>query len=43
MMAAIQSGCNQLGLSNWTQDIVLGVIIAAAVALDQLRQRSLAS
>ena len=43
MMAAITSGCNQLGLSNWTQDIVLGVIIVVAVALDQLRQRGLAN
>ncbi|HVX63273.1 MAG TPA: ABC transporter permease [Pirellulales bacterium] len=42
MMAAIASGCNQLGLRNPTQDIIIGVIIVAAVALDQWRQRSLA-
>lgn len=43
MMAAIASGCNQLGLRNPTQDIIIGVIIVAAVALDQWRQRNLAS
>ncbi len=43
MMATIGSGCNQLGLRNPTQDIIIGLIIVAAVALDQLRQRSLAS
>jgi ribose/xylose/arabinose/galactoside ABC-type transport system permease subunit len=43
MMAAIGSGCNQLGLRNPTQDIIIGLIIVAAVTLDQLRQRSLTS
>jgi ribose transport system permease protein len=37
MMATIASGCNQLGLSNPLQDIIVGVIIVAAVTLDQLR------
>ena len=39
----IASGCTQLGLTNPWQDIILGVIIIAAVTLDQLRQRQLAS
>lgn len=42
MMAAITTGCNQLGLNSGTKDIVLGVTIVAAVAVDQLRQQSLA-
>jgi ribose transport system permease protein len=39
MITAIESGCGQLGLRNPTQDIVLGLIIVAAAALDQWRQR----
>ena len=39
LMQAIASGCTQLGLSNPVQDIILGVIIVAAVTADQLRQR----
>jgi ribose transport system permease protein len=38
IMCVIDSGCTQLGLSNPVQDIVLGVVIVAAVAIDQLRQ-----
>lgn len=41
IMAVIGSGCTQLGLNNPVQDIILGVIIIAAVTLDQLRQRRL--
>jgi ribose/xylose/arabinose/galactoside ABC-type transport system permease subunit len=41
IMAVIDSGCTQLGLSNPVQDVILGVIIIAAVAVDQLRQRRL--
>jgi ribose transport system permease protein len=37
MMATIASGCNQLGLSNPLQDIIVGVIIVAAVTLDVVR------
>ncbi len=43
IMAVIASGCTQLGLNNPIQDIILGVIIIAAVTLDQLRQRRLAT
>ena len=38
----IGSGCTQLGLSNPIQDVILGVIVVTAVAIDQLRQRRLA-
>jgi len=39
IMGVIASGCTLLGLSNPLQDILLGVIIVAAVMLDQLRTR----
>jgi ribose transport system permease protein len=39
LMQTIASGCTQLGLSNPIQDIILGVIIVAAVTVDQIRQR----
>lgn len=42
IMAVITSGCTQLGLRNPIQDIILGIIIVAAVAVDQVRQRQLA-
>jgi ribose/xylose/arabinose/galactoside ABC-type transport system permease subunit len=38
LMQTIASGCTQLGLSNPVQDIILGVIIVAAVTVDQFRQ-----
>ena len=39
IMGVISSGCDQLGVKNATQDIIIGVIIIAAVTLDQLRNR----
>jgi ribose/xylose/arabinose/galactoside ABC-type transport system permease subunit len=39
LMQTIASGCTQLGLRNPVQDIILGVIIVAAVTVDQFRQR----
>jgi ribose/xylose/arabinose/galactoside ABC-type transport system permease subunit len=39
LMQMIASGCTQLGLSNPIQDIILGVIIVAAVTVDQIRQQ----
>jgi ribose/xylose/arabinose/galactoside ABC-type transport system permease subunit len=36
----IASGCDQLEIQNSTQDIMIGIIIIAAVTLDQYRQRS---
>jgi ribose/xylose/arabinose/galactoside ABC-type transport system permease subunit len=39
IMCVISSGCAQLGVVNATQDIMIGVIIIGAVAIDQLRNR----
>jgi ribose/xylose/arabinose/galactoside ABC-type transport system permease subunit len=39
IMTVIRSGCSQLGLPNWVQEIVTGAIIVLAVALDRLRHR----
>ncbi|MGH7129491.1 MAG: ABC transporter permease, partial [Planctomycetaceae bacterium] len=39
IMAVISSGCTHLELSTSIQQIILGVIIIAAVAIDQVRQR----
>ncbi len=37
IMTVIRSGCTQLGLHNWIQEMITGVIIVIAVALDRLR------
>src|SRR4051812_1944966 len=39
LMQTIVSGCTQLGVKNPTQDIIVGVVIVAAVTVDQIRQR----
>jgi ribose/xylose/arabinose/galactoside ABC-type transport system permease subunit len=39
LMQTIVSGCTQLGKTNPVQDIILGVIIVAAVTVDQIRQK----
>jgi len=39
IMGVIASGCDQLGIQNSTQDIMIGAIIIAAVTLDQYRRR----
>jgi ribose/xylose/arabinose/galactoside ABC-type transport system permease subunit len=39
IMSVITSGCTALGLTNPIQDMILGIIIVAAVTVDQLRQR----
>jgi ribose/xylose/arabinose/galactoside ABC-type transport system permease subunit len=39
IMGIIASGCTQLGMHDPLQDIIVGVIIIAAVAIDQLRRR----
>lgn len=39
IMTIIASGCTQMGLPNWVQEIITGVIIVVAVALDRLRHR----
>jgi ribose/xylose/arabinose/galactoside ABC-type transport system permease subunit len=40
IMTVIRSGCSQMGLPNWVQEIVTGLIIVLAVALDRLRHRA---
>jgi ribose transport system permease protein len=42
IMTTIRSGCSQMGLPNWVQEIVTGLIIVIAVALDRLRHRKAA-
>jgi ribose/xylose/arabinose/galactoside ABC-type transport system permease subunit len=39
IMTVVRSGCSQMGLSNWVQEIVTGVIIVVAVIVDRLRHR----
>jgi len=39
LMTEIKTGCTHLGLSIWVQEIITGLIIVAAVALDRLRHR----
>jgi ribose transport system permease protein len=39
LMTAIKSGCTHTGVPNWVQEILTGVIIVTAVALDRLRHR----
>ena len=39
IMSVIRAGCTQMGLPNWIQDIVTGMIIVLAVTLDRLRHR----
>lgn len=39
IMSVVANGCTKLGLSNWVQEIVTGVIIIAAVLLDYLRRK----
>ncbi|MBU0754310.1 MAG: ABC transporter permease, partial [Planctomycetes bacterium] len=39
IMTVIRSGCSQMGLPNWVQEIVTGSIIVLAVALDRFRHR----
>ena len=39
IMTVIRSGCSQVGMPNWVQEMVTGGIIVLAVALDRLRHR----
>jgi len=39
IMTVIRTGTAQMGLPNWVQEIVTGVIIVAAVAIDRWRHR----
>jgi len=39
IMAFLRNGCQQMGWANYVQEIIIGAIIAVAVAVDQLRNR----
>ncbi len=39
LMAFLANGCNLTGVPNYVQEILIGAIIVAAVALDQVRHR----
>jgi ribose transport system permease protein len=39
VMAFLSNGCNLAGVPNYMQEIIIGAIIVAAVALDRLRHR----
>ncbi len=41
IMAFLRNGCQQMGLANYVQEIIIGAIIVIAVAVDQLRARRL--
>lgn len=40
IMSVLNNGCVHAGISNASQDIIIGAIIVTAVTLDRLRQRS---
>lgn len=40
IMAVLRNGCNMLGVPNYVQEIIIGVIIVCAVLVDRLRQRA---
>jgi ribose transport system permease protein len=40
LMAVLASGCTQTGVPTYVQEILVGFIIIAAVALDRLRHRA---
>jgi ribose transport system permease protein len=42
LMSVLANGCTLTGVPNYVQEIVIGMIIIAAVAIDKWRQRSLA-
>jgi ribose transport system permease protein len=39
IMAFLRNGCTMMGWPNYIQEIIIGAIIVAAVALDQIRHR----
>lgn len=40
LMTVIKTGCTHVGLPNWVQEILTGVIIVTAVGIDRLRKSS---
>jgi ribose/xylose/arabinose/galactoside ABC-type transport system permease subunit len=39
LMTVIKTGCTHVGVSNWVQEIVTGIIIVIAMLIDRLRRR----
>jgi ribose/xylose/arabinose/galactoside ABC-type transport system permease subunit len=39
IMAVLRNGCNMLGVPNFVQEVIIGVIIVGAVAIDRLKHR----
>jgi ribose transport system permease protein len=39
IMAVLRNGCNMLGVPNYVQEIIIGVIIISAVGIDRLKHR----
>jgi len=42
IMAFLRNGCNMTGIPNYVQEIIIGVIIIGAVAIDKLRHKKAA-
>jgi ribose transport system permease protein len=40
LLTVIETGSTHVGLPNWVQEILTGVIIVVAMGIDRLRQRS---
>ena len=40
IMAFLRNGCNMTGIPNYVQEIIIGVIIIGAVAIDKFRHRA---
>jgi ribose/xylose/arabinose/galactoside ABC-type transport system permease subunit len=38
-MSVLNNGCTHAGIPNATQDIIIGIIIVAAVTIDRFRRR----
>ncbi len=43
IMAFLRVGCDHVGVPSWVQEIVIGVVIVVAVALDYVRRRAAAA
>jgi ribose transport system permease protein len=43
IMSTISIGCSQMAIPNWIQEILTGVIILTAVAIDRWRASKLAA
>lgn len=43
IMSFLRAGCDQVGVPNWIQEMLIGTVIVVAVALDHVRRRSTAA